>query len=397
METLYKYQNQLLTSTKFLFRRALLDQVNWNERLVGLLGPRGVGKTTILLQHLAEQSDGGGSYLYVTLDNLANPYPSLISLAEDFYRKGGKQILIDEIHKYPGWAAELKNIYDLVPGLRVVFTGSSALHLLTGSTDLSRRAVIYPVNGLSFREFVQILTDDSFPVYPLHEILNDHERIARRITGKIRPLQYFADYLEHGHFPFFLQSVETYSMKLQGIINFIIENEIPALSGLDIRNTQKIRRALQIIAANVPFQPNITKLSEALELNRNTLLAYLNLLEKTGIIINLYEAGSFHGRLTKPGKLLLSHPNLSFALATGEVNRGSIRESFLVNQLSAKHQVELADKADFHLDGRYTLEVGGKKKTGKQLAGTASGFIVADDIETGYENKIPLWLFGFLY
>jgi predicted AAA+ superfamily ATPase len=397
MEELYRYQNQLITSTEFLFRRSLIGQIAWDERLIGLLGPRGAGKTTCLLQHLTEQGPPDKTRLYVTLDNLANPYTSLISLAEAFYRRGGKQLMIDEIHKYPGWAAELKNIYDLMPGLRVVFTGSSALKLLSGGTDLSRWAVLYHLSGLSFREFLQIRTGQEFPAYPLQEILKEHEKITFSVSGALRPLQYFPEYLEHGYFPYFLQSVATYPMKLQGVINFIIENEIPAISGLDIRNTQKIRRALQIIAANVPFQPNITKLSEALELNRNTLLQYLNLLEKTGIIISLYAAGSFHGKLTKPGKLLLSHPNLSYALTAGEVNRGSIRESFFASQLIVNHRVELSDKADFLVDDRFTFEIGGKKKSGKQLAGTASGFIVADDIELGYENRIPLWLFGFLY
>jgi len=397
MDTLYQYQNQLITSTEFLFRRGFLDKIEWKERLVGLLGARGVGKTTCLLQHLTENGLPDKSRLYVTLDNLSNPYPTLVSLAETFYRQGGKQLIVDEIHKYPGWASELKNIYDLFPGLKVVFSGSSILKLLDEGVDLSRRAVFYHLYGLSFREYLEIQTGKRLPYFSLNEILKDHETIAFSLIKNLKPLQYFSDYLKWGYFPFFLQSQTTYHYKLQGIISYVIENEIPAISNLDIRNIQKIKRALQIISANVPFQPNITKLSEALELNRNTLLQYLGLLEKTGIIVSLYSSGSFYGKLTKPGKILLNHPNLSFALSTGEVNPGSVREGFFVNQLISNHKVELADKADFLVDNSFTFEIGGKGKSKRQITGTKTGFVVADDIEHGFENKIPLWLFGFLY
>lgn len=397
METLYQYQNQLITSTEFLFRRGFLDKIEWNERLVGLLGARGVGKTTCLLQHLTENGLPDKSRLYVTLDNLSNPYPTLVSLAETFYRQGGKQLIVDEIHKYPGWAAELKNIYDLFPGLKVVFSGSSILKLLDEGVDLSRRAIIYHLYGLSFREYLEIQTGKKLPYFQLNEILKDHETIAFSLIKNLKPLQYFSDYLKCGYFPFYLQSQTTYHLKLQGIINYVIENEIPAISNLNIRNIQKIKRALQIVAANVPFQPNITKLSDALELNRNTLLQYLGLLEKTGIIVSLFSSGSFYGKLTKPGKILLSHPNLSYALSTGEVNPGSVRESFFVNQLITNHKVELAAKADFLVDNSLTFEIGGKGKSKRQITGIKSGFVVADDIEHGFENKIPLWLFGFLY
>jgi uncharacterized protein len=397
MERLYQYQNQLITSTEFLFRRGFLDKIEWNERLIGLLGARGVGKTTCLLQYLTENGLPDKSRLYVTLDNLSNPYPTLVSLAETFYRQGGKQLIVDEIHKYPGWASELKNIYDLLPGLKVVFSGSSILKLLDEGVDLSRRAVLYHLYGLSFREYLEIQTGKKLPYFSLNEILKDHETIAVSLIKNLKPLQYFSDYLRGGYFPFFLQSQTTYHYKLQGIINCVIENEIPAISNLDIRNIQKIKRALQIIAANVPFQPNITKLSEALELNRNTLLQYLGLLEKTGIIVSLYSSGSFYGKLTKPGKILLSHPNLSFALSSVEVNPGSVREGFFVNQLIINHKVELAAKADFLVDNSLTFEIGGKGKSKRQITETKSGFVIADDIEHGFENKIPLWLFGFLY
>jgi len=397
METLYNYQNQLIASTEFLFRRPLIEQIEWNERLVGLLGARGVGKTTCLLQHLTDHPYSDKSRLYVTLDNLSNPYPTLILLAEAFVRQGGKQLIIDEIHKYPQWAAEIKNIYDLYPGLTVVFSGSSTLKLMDAGVDLSRRAVIYHLFGLSFREFLQIQSGKRFPCFRLDEILKNHEVISLSILKEVKPLKYFPDYLRRGYFPFYLQSVSTYPIKLQGIINYILESEIPALSNLDFRNVQKMKRALQIIAEKVPYQPNITQLSAALELNRNTLLQYLGFLEKTGIISSLYNSGSFYGRLTKPGKILLNHPNISYALAKGEVNPGSVREGFFVNQLNTSHKVELAAKGDFLIDEKYTFEIGGKGKTFKQTGGIPLSYIVTDDTEMGGGNKIPLWIFGFLY
>ncbi|MBL7111894.1 MAG: ATP-binding protein [Bacteroidales bacterium] len=397
METLYNYQNQLIASTEFSFRRLVIDTIEWNERLVGLLGPRGVGKTTCLLQRLMDEPYPDQTRLYVSLDNLANPYPTLLALAETFYRQGGKLLILDEIHKYPGWAAEIKNIYDLYPELRVVFSGSSILKLMYQGVDLSRRAVIYYLHGLSFREFLQIQTGKKFPSCDLDKILKDHVSVALSIVKEIKPLQYFPDYLTWGYYPFFLQGTSTYPLKLQAIINYILETEIPAISNLDIRNIQKIKRALQIIAEHVPYQPNITKLSSSLELNRNTLLQYLVFLEQTGIITSLYHTGSFYGKLTKPGKILLHHPNHSFTLSSGEVNKGSIREGFFVNQLSVGHKVEMAMKGDFLIDERYTFEIGGKGKTRKQIVTASPGYLVSDDIEVGFKNKIPLWLFGFLY
>lgn len=397
METLYNYQNQLITSTEFSFRRPIIDEIEWTERLVGLLGPRGVGKTTCLLQHLIDLPYPDQTRLYVSLDNLANPYPTLIDLAETFYKRGGKLLILDEIHKYPGWAGEIKNIYDLFPGLKIVFSGSSILKLMYEGVDLSRRAVLYYLYGLSFREFLQIQTGKKFSQYTLDEILKNHPSITLSILKELKPLQYFSDYLKWGYYPFFLQGKSTYQLKLQGIINYILETEIPPISNLDIRNIQKIKRALQIIAKHVPYQPNITKLSSSLELNRNTLLQYLVFLEQTGIIKSLYHTGSFYGKLTKPGKILLNHPNHSFTLSSGEVNTGSIREGFFVNQLSARHKVELAIKGDFLIDEQYTFEIGGKGKTRKQIIDAGTSYIVVDDTELGFDNKIPLWLFGFLY
>jgi predicted AAA+ superfamily ATPase len=398
LESLFQYHNQLVASTEFLFRRDFIDQVEWSERLIGLLGVRGVGKTTCLLQYIKENyKQGIRDCLYVTFDNLALPYSSLLELAQDFYSRGGKHLFIDEIHKHPTWAMELKNIYDLIPELRIVFSGSSILKLLTGGVDLSRRAILYHMSGLSFREFMQIKLKTTLPKFSLSEIITNHERIVHPMVKLFKPLKYFDNYLSTGYYPFFLQSEKTYSIKLQSIINYIIENEIPVILNINILNINKIKRFLQIVASNVPFRPNIVKLSEALELNRNTLLQYINLLSETGIIQCLYSKGSLYGALTKPQKILLGHPNHAFCLATGEVNPGSLRESFFVNQVAAYHKIELPPKADFIVDDRYIFEIGGKGKSYKQIIGQKDAYLVTDNLESGFENKIPLWLFGFLY
>lgn len=397
MNSLYSYQNQLLTSTTFLFRRSLLDKIDWNERLIGVVGARGVGKTTCLLQRLSETDPEGKATLYVSMDNLANPYSSLLSLAEDFRLRGGKTLMLDEIHKYRGWAQEIKNIYDLYPDVSLVFSGSSVLRIMDEGVDLSRRAVLCDLHGLSFREYISVSQGIHLPVLSLPEILQDHIRLSREIVQKIRPIPVFNDYLKSGFYPYFLQSPNSYLFKLESTINYILEYEIPSMFNLDYRNVQKLKRALRYIAGNLPYQPNITKLAEAVELNRNTLLQYLFYLEKAGVIHTLYTNGSFYGKLTKPGKILLHHPNLIFALSSGKQEQGSIRECFFVNQLRTQFPVELAGKGDFLVDGQYTFEIGGKGKTRSQIAGIASAFIVSDDIEFGFENKIPLWMFGFLY
>ncbi|NCA76665.1 MAG: AAA family ATPase [Alphaproteobacteria bacterium] len=397
MESLYSYQNQLLASTEFFFRRSFIDSVEWNDRLIGIVGARGAGKTTCLLQRLQDIGTSDLSNLYVTLDNLSNPYSTLIALAETFHSRGGKVLILDEIHKYPGWAGELKNIYDRFPRLKVIYSGSSTLKIRDEAVDLSRRAVVYQLQGLSFREYLEIIIKCSLPKISLHELLNDHIGFSIRLIKDLKPLAYFKPYLKNGYFPFFLQSEKTYLFKLQAIINYILESEIPGIINIEYRNIQKMKRALQYIAANLPYQPNISKLAESIELNRNSLLTYLGLMERAGIITSLYQSGSFYGKLTKPGKILLHHPNLSFALNSGEANIGNLRECFFVNQLAHSHKVELAVKGDFMIDGKYLFEIGGKGKKGKQIAGMQEAFIVADDLETGFDNKIPLWLFGFLY
>ena len=397
MNELYLFQEQLIRSAKFLFRRDFIDQIEWNDRLVGLIGARGVGKTTLMLQHLKESAVSAGDSLYITADNLSSPLDSIFKLAESYTQKGGKRLYIDEIHKYPQWSLELKNIYDLLPDFKVVFSGSSMLKILGGETDLSRRAVIYQLPGLSFREYLQIVLSIELPICTITELVSNHETLAREVLSKLKPLQHFNQYMKLGYYPFFLESENTYALKLNSTLNYILENEISGILRSDIKTIQKFKRLLHIIASNVPFQPNITKLAESLEINRNTLLSYLNLLNSAEIIHSIYSSGSFYGKLSKPEKILLYHPNLAYCLNTETPNAGSIRESFVVNQLKVKSKVDLSPRADFLVNERFTFEVGGKGKTRRQIAGIPESYIVADDLEMGYQNTIPLWLFGFLY
>jgi predicted AAA+ superfamily ATPase len=331
------------------------------------------------------------------MDNLANPYPTVFSLAETFVQRGGKLLIIDEIHKYPHWARELKSIYDLFPGLKVVFSGSSILRIVDDGVDLSRRAVLYDLHGLSFREFLAIKTGIHLQTLSLKDILENHVALARNLVGEVKPFAYFTSYLRFGFYPYFLQSENTYLLKLQASVNYILEYEIPAMFNLDYKNTLKLARALRLIAGAMPYQPNISKLAEAVELNRNTLLQYLLFLEKAGVIFNLYASGSFYGKLTKPGKILLHHPNLIYALSAELPDSGSVRECFIVNQLRSQFKVELAEKGDFLVNEKYVFEVGGKGKSRSQISGLPNAYIIADQIEFGFENKIPMWLFGFLY
>jgi uncharacterized protein len=397
MEALYLFQEQLIRASTFSFTRDFSERIEWDERLIGLVGARGVGKTTMMLQHLIQSTQNKNETLYITIDNLATPVESLFSLAETFYNTGGKRLYIDEIHKFPNWGIELKNIYDLLPLLKVVFSGSSILKLTAGEVDLSRRAIIYQIPGLSFREFLQISLSNQFPVYELNSIIKNHESIASSLVSQFQPLAWFDKYKKFGFYPYFLQSETIYGIKLNSTINYVLENEISTILKADMKTIQKFKRLLKIIASSVPFQPNITKLAEALELNRVSLLTYLNLLHNAEITVSLFDSGSFYGKLSKPGKVLLLHPNLAYCLSPEIINQGSLRESFVVSQLKYKHKVELSKTADFLIDEQFIFEVGGKSKTQRQLKQTSNGYIIADDVEVGYKNKIPMWLLGFVY
>lgn len=397
MDSLITKHRQLLANLNVSFRRPFIDQVHWTERMVGIKGARGVGKTTLCLQYISENYGISPECLYVSMDNVYYPFSSLLELAEEFWQRGGKHLFIDEIHKYPNWIPELKNIYDSYPDLRVVFTGSSVLQLDNSVADLSRRVVLQNMQGLSFREFIENETGKKLDKYSLSEILKSHESIAYEIVSQIKPFKYFEEYLRIGYYPYYLQNKETYSIKLSQMINQIIETDLPHLSRIELEQINKLKRLLFILSESVPFKPNLTKIGKLMQLSRQTVSNYIHLLAKAGLLWLLYSDRHQLNTLSKPEKLFLQHPNYYYALSYTDLKIGSIRETFFVNQLSESNRVETSEIGDFKVNGKYLFEIGGKSKGFKQIAKQENSFLATDDTEIGIGNKIPLWLFGFLY
>lgn len=398
MEQLIEKYRRKLAQTQTGFVRSIMSQINWDARLIGIKGSRGVGKTTLLLQYaklyLADQIQWS---LYASLDNIWFSDNKLTDLVDTFVKQGGKYLLLDEVHKYPQWSVEIKNIYDDYSELKVIFTGSSLLEILNARADLSRRAVIYTMQGLSFREYLNMELNTDFSVYSLKEIITNHQSLSQQIAARIKPLQYFIPYLSGGYYPFFNEQAELYHIRIEEVINLILEIELPQLRNVNIAYINKLKQLLLIIAQSAPFIPNISKLSERIGINRETLLTYIYYLNEAHLIFSVYKDANGISMLQKPDKLFLENSNLMFTMRSSSVNTGNVRETFFVNQLKYKHQVEISEKSDFIVDNFFTFEIGGKSKKQRQIIDLENAFIAADDIEYGYHNKIPLWLFGFIY
>lgn len=385
-----------LTSTDFV--RDLGSDINWNARLIGVKGARGVGKTTMLLQHIKMNlTKVLDKTLYVSLDSIWFSNNTLVDLADDFVKKGGEYLFLDEVHRYDNWSQELKNIYDDYPMLKVVFTGSSLLQILNARADLSRRAITYTMQGLSFREYLSIETGQHFDKLTLESILSNHSKESALINAKVKPLQYFDTYLKQGYYPFYKEELDLYVPRLEEVINMMLEIELPLLRGLDLAYVHKIKQLLLIISESVPFIPNVSKWSKKIGIARSTLLLYFHYLAEIGLTINLFKESGGISKLQKPLKVYLENPNLMYALTSRAANTGNIRETFFANQLGYTHKIMYSDKGDFLINEKYVFEIGGKDKSMKQIATIENSFIAADDIAYGFQNKIPLWLFGFLY
>jgi uncharacterized protein len=398
MDELFDRFQQKLHYTNTVFIRSMMDEVNWDARLIGIKGARGIGKTTLLLQYIKKNLLTELEHtLYVSLDSLWFNTNPLIDLAADFVKKGGQYLFLDEVHKYEGWAQELKNIYDDFPALKVVFTGSSLLEILNARADLSRRAVIYNMQGFSFREYLAMEAGMVFDTLSLEQITEDHLQQARIINERVKPFQYFEKYLKRGYYPFYKEQPELYEMRLSEVINMILEIELPLLRGVELSYIRKVKTLLVIIAESVPFIPNVSKLSERIGINRATLLSYLHYLEEIGLTRNLFKEANGISRLQKPSKIYMENTSLIFTLANENANKGNVRETFFANQLAYKNQLTYSESGDFTVNQRYVFEIGGKNKTDLQIKEAKGAFIAADDIEYGFGNKIPLWLFGFLY
>lgn len=390
-----KYQKNVLNAdTNFI--RGLMYEIKWESRLIGIRGARGVGKTTLLLQYIKKflKSD---DTLYVSLDNIWFSENKLSNLVDYFVKKGGKYLFLDEVHKYPTWSQEVKNIYDDYPDLKTVFTGSSMLEILNARSDLSRRAISYNMQGLSYREYLGVKTGKTYGSYSLDDILRNHINITKDIVSELKPLQYFQSYLKSGYYPYFKEDFDLYFNKLGDVVNMIIEIELPLLRQTDIAYLNKIKQLIYIIAQSVPFNPNISKLSERIGINRQTLLSYLSNLNEAGLIQLIYKDAYGVSLLQKPDKIYLENTNLMFALSNNITEVGTLRETFFMNQLKYKHLIEYAEDGDFIVDKKYIFEIGGKNKSKKQIKNLNNAYVVADDIEFGNGNRIPLWLFGFIY
>lgn len=389
MEDLFAYSNRLIAEVDTDFVRYAYHQVNWNNRLLGLIGPRGVGKTTLVLQHI-KMNLPIQQTLYVTAEDFYFATNRLLDLADSFAKAGGKYLFVDEIHKYPDWSRELKLIYDYHKDLNVVFTGSSVLDIKKGTADLSRRAVVYSMQGLSFREYLRLFHQLEVPVYSLEQVLA-HEIDLPKLP---RPLPVFAEYLKNGYYPFARE--DDFDTRLQQVINQTLEVDIPTYAEMNVSTGRKLKQLLGIVAESVPFKPNMSKIAEMLNISRNNIADYLLFLEEAGMLAQLRGETTGIRALGKVDKVYLDNANLVYALAKNNQNIGNVRETFFLNQLRVSHEVLTSTIADFSIQDM-DFEIGGKNKGSKQLAGAKQGFVVKDDIERGFLNTIPLWHFGMLY
>lgn len=389
MERLYEFFYRKLKNTPVEFFRYKYNQIKWESRAFGLIGPRGVGKSTMLLQYIKQNLDTKDT-LYVSADNLYFAEHKLVDLADRFVKMGGKHLFIDEIHKYEGWSRELKQIYDSYDDLQIVISGSSILDIYKGMADLSRRMPIYEMQGLSFREYLRLFHGIDVPVYSLKDILT-HKAV---ISGVEHPLPLFHDYLKRGYYPFGRDA--EFEIELMQVINQTMEIDIPMHIKTNISVGRKLKSLIMVVSKSVPFKPVMQKLADVTGISRNDIPDYLIYMERAGMISQLRNAtGGLRG-LGKVEKLYLDNTNLIYTLAPERADIGNVRETFFMNQTRVCNDVRSSDISDFEIDGK-VFEIGGRKKGQKQIESADDGYIVKDDIESGYANVIPLWAFGLNY
>lgn len=389
MEKLYELFYRKLKNTPVEFLRYKYNLIKWESRAFGLVGPRGVGKSTMLLQYIKQNLDTKDT-LYVSADNLYFAEHKLVDLADSFVKMGGKHLFIDEIHKYEGWSRELKQIYDSYDDLQLVISGSSILDIYKGMADLSRRMPIYEMQGLSFREYLRLFHGIDVPVYSMEEILT-HKAV---ISGIEHPLPLFHDYLKRGYYPFGRDA--EFEIELMQVINQTMEIDIPMHIKANVSVGRKLKSLIMVVSKSVPFKPVMQKLADVTGISRNDIPDYLIYMERAGMISQLRNAtGGLRG-LGKVEKLYLDNTNLIYALAPEHADTGNVRETFFMNQTRVCNDVRSSDISDFEIDNK-VFEIGGRKKGQKQIENASDGYIVKDDIESGYANVIPLWAFGLNY
>ncbi|MEI7594634.1 MAG: AAA family ATPase [Bacteroidota bacterium] len=397
MIKLIEKSSRKINTINNLYNRFLLNKVNWNHKLISILGSRGVGKTTLLLQYLKQLQKPNHEVLYVSMDDIYFTNNLLVDLVNEFVKHGGKILALDEVHKYPNWSREVKNIYDDYRDLQIIITGSSLLEIKKGDADLSRRSVDYILPTLSFREFIMFENNTVFPAYTLSDILNSHEEIAKEINQKVKPLFYYQKFIKSGAYPFFIDAKEEFSGQLLKTIHLLLESDLISVLNIDYSHIIKLKKLLLLISESVPFKPNISELSSKVGITRDSVMNYFEYLQKAHLIFMLCSANKGFRRFEKPEKIYLNDCNQLFAISSAEPNIGTIRETFFLQHLNAISKLNYTESGDFLVDEKFIFEIGGKNKSFAQIKDLSNSFIAADSIEYGLKNKIPLWMFGFVY
>lgn len=390
MELLKQLSDGLVRQVDTRFLRYMYRLIPWENRMTALVGPRGVGKTTLLLQYIRLNLSLKDT-LYVSAESVYFSNHSIFDTAFKFTKLGGKHLFIDEVHKYKGWATELKMIYDNLPGLQVVFTGSSVLDIYKGTSDLSRRCLVFTMQGLSFREYIGMTLGVDLPVCTMNQIVNNEVLLPTEVE---HPLALFRDYLRQGYYPF--SSDIGFNMRLNQVVSMTLETDIPQYANYTVMVSRKLKELMQVIADSVPFKPNMSTIASSIKADRGNLPDYFEMMERAGLIALLHEPTKGIRALGKVEKVYLDNTNLAFALSSTSPDIGNLRETFFFNQMRVNHQVYNSPVSDFLIDGM-TFEIGGKNKGKKQIAQAAEGYVVKDDIEVGIGNVIPLWAFGMNY
>ena len=396
LEHLQQYSISLLKNQKIEYKRYFFNEVNFSDKLIGIIGDRGIGKTTFLLQYLNSLELPYTKKLYVSAEFLLLNNITLQELAEEFVKVGGEVLVIDEIHHIQDFEKYLKIIYDFFD-LQVLFSGSNAIKLEHSKADLSRRALLYRFGGMSFREFLELKTSRKFASYSLDEILTNHIEIAAEITRDLKPFEFWNEYLQYGYYPFYFQTPKSsFLIKLNETINTTIEHDLAYIFNIEPKFVIKLKQLVGLICTSKPYELNITKLSQKIEINRNTLYQYIYYLNR-GKIFNIFRSKTKGDNIfLKPDKIYLNNTNLNYSYCNNQ-SIGTIRETYFANQVGDIHRLEVPNKGDFLIDDTYTVEIGGKDKKFTQIKDIKNSYVVADNIEIGFGNKIPLWLFGFLY
>lgn len=393
---IYRAYRRKIKETPLSFTRYLYHRINWNDRLIGIKGARGVGKTTLMLQHIKQNFEQTDTALYVSLDNLWFSTHSLDDLVEYHYTHGGTHLFLDEIHRFPQWQTLLKNLNDDYPNLYIAYTGSSMLEIDLQQGDLSRRQMVYQLAGLSFREFLEFECGVKVPAYSLEDLLKHHVGIASEITEQVKILPLFEKYLRVGYYPFYKDAYEGYDFRLQEVVRQVIESDLPAVEDVQYVTIQKVKKLLMILAERVPHTPKMNELYKELDTNREQGLKMLYALERGGLLALLTTQIKNYKSFSRPDKIYLDNSNLMYALSP-RADVGTLRETFFFNQLKVGNEVLLPQQGDFYVNRRFLFEVGGRTKTFDQIKDVPDSFLAVDGTETGHHNRIPLWIFGLLY